>query len=187
MTSTLSILTDEELIEAYLKSQSKSYFDEIFCRYADKVYAKSISMLQDASLAEDSVQEIFMKILMNLSKFKGDAKFSTWLYSITYNYCIDYLRKSKRVHFVSDEEIYEVELEDEISDKELLEIEIDRLDVIMKEADPKDRAILIMKYVDDMSIKEMAEVLNRSESAIKMGIMRAKQRVRTIYHSYYAN
>lgn len=177
--------TDEELIELYKASQNSRYFDELYGRYSNKVFAKCISLLKDRALAEDATQEIFMKILLNISKFKGASKFSTWLYSITYNFCIDYIRKQKKNRVVADETGIADEAIEEVSDKELLEIKIDRLEVIMEKAKPNDRAILMMKYIDGMSIKDMATSLNRSESAIKMSILRSKHRLKKIYNELY--
>lgn len=157
----------------------------LYERYANKVFAKCISLLKDRALAEDAAQEIFMKILLNISKFKGNSKFSTWLYSITYNFCIDYIRKQKKRRVVADETSIADEMIEEVSDKELLEIKIDRLEVVLERAETKDRAILMMKYMDNMSIRDMAATLDRSESAVKMSILRAKHRLKNIYKELY--
>lgn len=179
------ILTDEELVDLYRSTHSNRHFDTLYDRYVNKVFAKCIGMLKDRAMAEDATQEIFMKILLNISNFKGTAKFSTWIYSITYNYCIDYLRKQKKKRVVSDESKIADDIVEEVSDKELLEIKIERLEVVLNAAEPKDRAILMMKYNDQLSIKDMAKTLNRSESAIKMSILRAKHRVKKIYKNLY--
>jgi RNA polymerase sigma-70 factor (ECF subfamily) len=178
-------LTDEDIVDRYNETHNGRYFDMLYNRYGKKVFAKSISLLQDRALAEDATQEIFVKILLNLSKFKGSSKFSTWVYSITYNYCIDYIRKQKKHRVVADESHLVEEPIEEVSDKELLEIKIERLEVIMDNADSKDKAILMMKYMDNMSIKDMSGILNRSESAVKMSILRAKHRVKKIYKEIY--
>lgn len=133
-------------------------------------------MLKDEALAQDATQEIFTKIFLNLSRFAEKSKFSTWVYSITYNYCIDFLRrKKKQIDIFSDEMEKLPELADEeTSDKELLEMEIDKLKTVLDNIPPGDRAILLMKYQDEMSIKEIADILDKTESAIKMKIKRAK-------------
>ena len=178
-------MTDEDIVDKYNATQESRYFDLLYGRYGNKVFAKCISLLQSRALAEDATQEIFMKILLNISKFKGSSKFSTWLYSITYNFCIDYIRKQKKRRVVADETGLEDEMVEEVSDKELLEIKIERLEVVMEKADGKDKAILMMKYMDNMSIRDMAGVMNRSESAIKMSILRAKHRLKKIYKETY--
>lgn len=179
------ILTDEEVIQKYMTTRNCDLFDILYDRYADKVFAKCISMLESTAKAEDATQEVFLKVLLNISKFKGNSRFSTWLYSITYNLCIDYIRKIKKQRFVTTDVEIEDEPIEEVSDKQLLEIKIDRLDKVMKMANEQDRAILMMKYTDEMSIKEMAAVLNKSESAVKMNILRAKHRLNKIYKSLY--
>jgi len=89
-------ITDEEAVEKYLRTQKGFYFDLLYERYSSKIYAKAISILNDEHWAEDCTQEIMMKLLLNLSKFSGKSKFSTWVYSITYNYCIDKIRNRKK-------------------------------------------------------------------------------------------
>ena len=178
-------MTDEDIVNLYNESQQGRYFDMLYKRYGTKVFSKCLSLLQSRALAEDATQEIFMKILLNVSKFKGNSKFSTWTYSITYNFCIDYIRKQKKRRVVADETELKDEAVEEVSDKELLEIKIERLQVVMEKAESKDKAILMMKYMDNMSIRDMAEVLNRSESAVKMSILRAKHRLKKIHKETY--
>ena len=158
----------------------------MYDRYSGKVYGRCISLLKNEALAQDAVQEVFIKILMNLARFSEKSRFSTWIYSITYNYCIDFLRKQKRKQKVmSDREVEDLDRAEEIDDKEILEVEISRLKIILEEIAPEDKAVLLMKYQDEMSIKEMTEVLEKSESAIKMRIKRAKHRFKRIYDKMY--
>ena len=99
--------TDEGLIRSYLDTQDSEYFNLLYTRYAAKVYNKCISLLKNEAAAQDATQDIFLKIFLNLSKFKGQAKFSTWVYSITYNYCIDLLKKGKRNKYIFSDEFEE--------------------------------------------------------------------------------
>ncbi len=168
-------MPDLELIRNFLKSQANPCFNYIYERYAAKVYSKCIALLKDEAMAKDATQEIFMKIFLNLSKFGERAKFSTWLYSITYNYCIDFLRKKNRTgNIFSDEMEKASDVQDEVSDKVLLEMKVDQLRKVLEMIPPDDKYVLLMKYQEDLSIKEIAEVLDKSESAIKMKIKRAK-------------
>lgn len=176
-------LTDSQLIALYLQEQDAQYFSQLYRRYAGKVFAKCISMLADHGMARDATQDVFIKILMNLSKFTEQSSFSTWVYSITYNYCIDLIRKKKKNILIFTEEIPRVGTSPdlEIPDSVILEMETNRLEKVMDELPVGDKAILDMKYSDDMSIKEIGEVLNKTESAVKMQIMRAKIKAQTIY------
>ena len=79
------------------------------------------------------------------------------------------------------------ETDEDVPDSVLLEMKQERLKAVMKDLPPDDKAILMMKYIDDLSIKDIAGVLNKTESAIKMQIMRAKQKSQQIYSELYAN
>lgn len=178
---------DEEIIDLYLKTQKGAYFDIIYKRYSSKVYAKCISLLNDEALAQDAVQDIFIKVLTNLSRFGGRSKFSSWLFSISYNHCIDFIRKNKKRKSVTLDKIAEVESRDsEIEDKILLETKLEQLKVVLEEIPAKDKAILLMKYQDGMSIKDICAVSEKSESAVKMQIKRAKQKFLLYKKSLYA-
>ena len=86
-------LTDNEVIAEYLQSGDNRFFEVLYNRYSRKVYGKCLFLLKEPDLAEDAVQEIFMKLLIKLAKFSGKSKFSTWMYSVTYNYCIELVVK----------------------------------------------------------------------------------------------
>lgn len=179
-------LTDTEVIQLFLKTRDSSFFSVLYSRYARKVFSKCVSLLEDQAQAEDAMQDIFTKIFLNLSKFSGQSKFSTWIYSITYNYCIDLIRKKKKSGVLFSDEMESVgEVADEVSDEELLTMEVERLKVVLDKMPLGDKSILLMKYNDDMSILEIAAVLDKSESAIKMKIMRAKEKARMIYKELY--
>ena len=127
-----------------------------------------------------------MKILMNMSKFSGKSRFSTWIYSITYNYCIDFLRRKKKDKSVYVDDLLEnLDVEEEVNDSFLLEVNVKRLKSILQVLPSGDRAILLMKYQDEMSIREIGGLLEKSESAIKMKIKRAKQKFRKTYKETY--
>ncbi len=184
-----SALSDSELISKYLEEQNTVYFTHLYRRYAGKVYAKCISLLRDEGLARDATQEIFVKILLNLSKFGEQSSFSTWVYSISYNYCIDLIRKKKKVQLIYTEDLGKIskEITADIPDSVLLEMKHGRLEKVMDQLPPGDKAILLMKYIDDLQIKDIAEALDKSESAIKMQIMRAKIKAQSIHKELFGD
>ncbi|MCB0530965.1 MAG: RNA polymerase sigma factor [Lewinellaceae bacterium] len=185
----LSGVSDSELIARYLKEQNPDYFTVLYRRYGGKVFAKCISMLGDEALAHDAVQDIFVKVYLNLSRFNEKSSFSTWLYSISYNFCIDLIRKKKKIPVLLADDVSRIgdEAEIDIPDSVLLEMKHDRLEKVLAELPEGDRIILLMKYMDDMSIKDIAEFFQKTESAIKMQIMRAKQKAQTVYDDLYAS
>jgi RNA polymerase sigma factor (sigma-70 family) len=185
--SSIAFMEDEDLVASYLSSQNVSYFNLLYERYSRKVYAKCFSMLKDDMKAEDAMQDIFMKLLTKISSFGGRSKFSTWLYSMTYNFCIDQIRLKKRdvTSEVDDINKYGDNMADEVDDKQIFEIEVERLKEVLDSINEDDRVVLLMKYQDEMSIKEMGEILSKSESAMKMQIKRAKERCMKMYEQKY--
>ena len=182
-------ITDLEVIAAYLDTQNSNYFNILYDRYSEKVFGKCYSLLKSEAKAEDAVQEIFVKVLLNLSKFSGKSKFSTWLYSITYNYCIDAIRKNKKNVgvLVDDISIFGERVEDDIEDTEIIETNVYRLKEVLNTIPSGDKAILLMKYQDEFSIKEICGIIEKSESAVKMKIKRAKEKFLRTYKELYAS
>lgn len=174
-------IPDSELVKCYIETQQQDYFSMIYNRYINKVYAKCMSMLKNENLAIDACQDIFMKLFLNLSKFEEKSQFSTWVYSITFNHCIDLLRKHKKQNeiFGFEKEIKDDVAED-ISDADILELEVQKLEKVMDMIPSEDKALLIMKYEQSMSIREISEILDKTESAIKMKLKRAKEKARIL-------
>ncbi len=180
--------SDEELVHLYRDSLDTKYFDQLYSRHCDKVYGKCISILKDTNLANDALQEIFIKILLNISKFKEQSKFSTWVYSITYNFCIDMVRRNRKSLLIySGDDEAAGEIVEDVSDSEILETSISKLKVILNKIPVGDKAVLMMKYQDGMSIKDISETLSKTESAVKMKIKRAKQKFRLVYSETYSD
>jgi len=176
-------LTDEEVVVQYLSTQKNYYFEILYNRYSSKIFGKCLTILKESNLAQDATQDIMMKILMNLAKFGGRSKFSTWVYSITYNFCIDYVRKRKKDKSTLVEDVSKYEdIADDIEDSKILEVRLANLKVIMSQMPTGDQSVLMMKYLDGMSIKEISNALDKSESAIKMKLKRAKHRFVKIHN-----
>lgn len=181
-------MKDIEVIRTYLDAQASRCFNILYERYSGKIYAKCLTLLNNSAKAEDATQEIFTKIFLNLARFNEQSKFSTWVYSITYNFCIDRIRKEKKEKAIFSDEMERAPdvAEDTIPDKELLELNLEQLQKVLDDMKQGDRMILLMKYQDGMQIKDIAKFFNKSESAIKMQIKRAKERARKVRSLSYA-
>ena len=176
----LNGLTDAELITKFLSEKDVTAFAIIYDRYGDKVYGRCLSFTQDADLAKDYVQEIFIKILYKLKEIKELKYFSTWLYSLTYRYCIDEHRKLKNI-FDDDsklETVYEIENEDE-NELFLKEIQYELLKEAIEILSQEERTLLLMMYQDDLSITEIQGLTGLGSSAIKMRLKRSRDKIRT--------
>ncbi len=186
----LKQLSDDEIIAKIINSGELSYFGELYDRYANKVFRKCYAMVQNEADAEDLTQTILTKTMLNLSKFKGKSSFATWLYRITYNGCLDFLRvkKKKRKVFSDNVDINQTEVEqsDQIEEKKMLEIEIDRVKQIFEHLPSGDRVLILMKYQDGLTVPVIAAQLNATESAIKMRLHRARKRIIEIYRKEFS-
>ncbi len=180
-------MSDEEIVQQYLSTQKEVYFDLLYNKYSNKVYAKCISLLKNEVDASDAVQEIFIKIVLTLARFSGRSKLSTWIYAISYNYCIDQVRKKKKNRLVYDEKIEDRDVIDDVDDSVIKETNVKRLKEVLDELNIMDKSILLMKYQDNMSIQDISESFNKSESAVKMQIKRAKEKYIKIYSEKYSD
>jgi len=173
------VVADEELVRLYVETQRNVYFEELYDRYIDKVYRKCLSFVKNEAQAEDFTHDIFLRVVLKVGSFKEHAKFSTWLYSITYNYCMDQVRQVKKQAEVALDENFD--LEDDTEDLELVEMQTQGLKKALQKIDPDEKAILLMKYQDNFSIKEISETFKITESAVKMRLMRTKEKLKKIY------
>lgn len=184
LTDTDQPLSDEEIVTRLQQSYDKQLYGLLFDRYSDKVYRTCLSMVGDQYTAEDLTHDIFVKILMNLKKFDFRSGFTTWIYRISNNFCIDYLRSHKRK--IEKEIDYTEELtrnkEDE-NEKELLSVKAELLVDVLNQLEPDEKLILLLKYQEDKSIQEITELMELSESAVKMRLKRTKAKAVTIKRS----
>ena len=178
----IKLQTDEELVRLFIVTQRNRYFEELYERYSGKVYRRCLSFVKDQAKAEDFTHDIFLKLIFKLSTYSENARFSTWLYSITYNYCMDQLRiNKKRAEVYADENL---EVPDDTNLDEIFEepdVEAKRLHRSMARLTTEEKSILMMKYQDDLSIREIADVFNITESATKMRLLRSREKLRTKY------
>jgi len=175
-------ITDEELVRRYLETQRNEYFERLYERYCDKVYRKCLSFSKNNAQAEDLTHDIFLKLVMKLGSFKEQAKFSTWLYSITYNYCADYARSTNRYREVYVDDGWErMDLSEDDGLAELAEMEAQQLKKALGKMPFDEQTMLLMKYQDDISIREIAEVHGLTESAVKMRLKRSRDKLRKHY------
>lgn len=173
-------LADEQLISVYQYTNTADYFEVLYNRYVGKVYQKCFSITKDSEAAHDYTQDIFIKVFNKLNTFENRSTFSTWLYSISHHYCLDQLRLNKRL---STESLsMELDLgESEVDQSEPLEAHLQMLEVALNEMPAEEVALLRLKHEQGMSIKEISELYQLSESAVKMRLKRTRDKLRELY------
>ncbi|HZL11177.1 MAG TPA: RNA polymerase sigma factor [Prolixibacteraceae bacterium] len=177
--------TDEEIVHLIINSGNHELFELLYLRYFKKVRDKCFSFLKDSKLSEEFANDILTKAYEKIPGFKGNSSFSSWLYSITYNYCIDYLRVKKKLHYPDWNSSNEIpEIIDE-TEADLEEASYENLLIILESVHPEEKVLLLMKYQDNLPIKHIAKTLRISEDAVKMRLKRARTRVLYMYNQKF--
>lgn len=150
-------------------------FEQIFESYKNLVYRAAYLILDDASEAEDALQETFLKAYRSLGKYNpAKGAFTTWLYRITVNHCLSQRSRLKRI-FRSQkgpEEVVSARMEDDLAEGQALEGALARLS-------PKLRSILVLRFFLDLSYAEIAQVLNVPLGTVKSRLNLALEKART--------
>ncbi|MEO9871544.1 RNA polymerase sigma factor [Ekhidna sp.] len=175
--------SDDQIIDLLLETRHSGYFEELYDRYALKVFQKCLSFTKNEEEAKDVVHDIILKIYLNLSGFNKKSKFSTWVYAITYNHCVDHQVKHKKLMNMAEE----IRLEEESdankspTDTEILGLSVETLYLLLEKLSPTEKSLLLMKYQDGFSIKEIAELTGSGVSAVKMKLKRTKTKLMELY------
>ncbi|SOD91915.1 RNA polymerase sigma factor [Spirosoma fluviale] len=178
-------LSDEEMIRQYLPSQPAHCFEALYKRYVNKVYRRCLSMTKDPLKAEDFTHDIFLKVFNKLDAFQERSSFSTWLYSISYNYCSDQIRLARRLQMtdIEDRSNYNIpEVKEELLHEETLHL----VNRAMESLSASEQALLRLKYEDGMSITAISELFDLKESTVKMRLKRSRDKIYKLYGKLYA-
>ena len=185
---------DEFDLEA-LRSGDRAEFARLVDAHYELIYHLAIKMVSDAQDAEDILQETFIKAFRHPQGFDGRSSLSTWLYRIATNEALMFLRRRKPEQYSIDDpletdegEIVPVQIVDWccLPEEELMSAEARlHLDQAVANLPPSLRVVFILRDVQRLSTREVSEVLNLSESAVKTRLSRARLRLREELTRYY--
>lgn len=174
-------LTDEQLLTSFQNGNLRA-LDTLYKRHYPKVLQHCTSFTKDTDEAYDLAQDILLKALGRLEHFNQQSRFSTWLYTIAHNYCIDWFRKKRNQYFQRLDDHFD--LIDEVVDQEelvIVEKNSQRVLLLLSSLPEQDKQLLILKYEQGYSIKQLQELFKLSPSAIKMRLKRAKNKISQLY------
>lgn len=171
-------LTDEQLAAAAAREGSDGpAFVELVERFRQRVWHICFRLLGNEHDAGDAAQEVFVRLFLNRTKFEGRSKYSTWVHGIAVRTCLTIRRgrgrRQRRENVTSDETI-ESQAPGTQPQTEGLSLDLMQMLEIL---DEEDRALLILKYAENYSHEELAEMFNLSVSACKMRISRAREKI----------
>lgn len=155
-------ISDEELVKTIVIDRDTALFGVLYDRYAKMVYNKCYGFSKTQKEAEDLTQDIFLSLFVKLASFEGRSKFSTWLYSFTYNFCVNYVNRDKG-RKISDKSNSiaerEIDLPMEVTDESLLALQVSKLKKVLDMIPAEDKSLLLLKYQDGVSIRELEDLL----------------------------
>ncbi|MDR3697017.1 sigma-70 family RNA polymerase sigma factor [Mucilaginibacter sp.] len=176
-----SKLSDTELIEQTLAGNQAAYAD-LVKRHQRFVFTLAMRFAKSREDAEEIAQDCFIKAYRSLASFQGQAKFSTWLYSIVYTTAMTFLRKKRVATDSIDDENTFIQLENRPSGNDINNVENKSRSFYLNQAIgqllPDDAAIITMFYKGEQSLEEIAQALGMEANTVKVKLFRARQRLK---------
>lgn len=173
---------DQHYINLILNGDA-SAFSILVDRYKDLVFSLTIKMLKNREEAEEVSQDTFIKVYKSLPKFKGDSKFSTWIYKIAYNSCLDRLKKNKKFY-------------NNVTIDEFTEHQVKTIDNALENLETKEREqaiqdciallpsedgfLLTLYYFEEQSLDEISKVMDLTPNNVKVKLFRSRKKLATI-------
>ncbi|GAB4157308.1 MAG: RNA polymerase sigma factor [Winogradskyella sp.] len=190
-------LKEEQIIEQ-LKQGNSAVFSQLIEDYQQKVFGTCISFVPNKEDAEDLVQDVFLEVYNSISKFKGNSKLSTWIYRITTNKCLEFIRKKntkKRSGFLRplfsddfsiDKTNYFTEFNHPgflLENKELNKTLFKAINAL-----PENQAtVFTLHKIDGKSYQEIADIIHKSVSSVESLMFRARKNLQQRLYNYYKN
>lgn len=173
---------DQVYIEAILKGDTNA-FTVLVDRYKDLVYTLSLRMMKHTEEAEEAAQDTFIKAYKSLNKFKGDSKFSTWIYRVAYNTCLDRLKKNKRQQYTVEINEY-TEHQVKTLDNALDQIEAKEKEQTIQDClallPSEDSFLLTLYYFEELSLEEIGKIVSLKPNNVKVKLFRSRKKMATI-------
>ncbi|MDR0906114.1 MAG: RNA polymerase sigma factor [Oscillospiraceae bacterium] len=174
-------VVEERFLVGRAQEGDSAAFEQLMISSQNEVYALAFKLLGNEQDALDISQDAFLKAYLSIGNFRGDSRFSVWMYRVTYNLCLDKLRKKKRRRETrldndADTEL-ELQFEDPSPSPEERVLARETSEIVRRGLDslpPKQRAVLIMREVTGLSYAEIAKASGLREGTVKSRINRAR-------------
>jgi RNA polymerase sigma-70 factor (ECF subfamily) len=170
---------DQHYVDSVLSGDTRA-FSVLIDRYKQMVFTLALRIVKNREDAEEVAQDVFLKAFKGLKNFKGDSKFSTWLYKIAYHKSLDYLRVNKRKVETSEIDVserYDIAVLDNAMDY----LEASERGAMIREAIGRlaadDSVLMTMYYFEELSLKEISGVLGIAPDTAKVRLFRSRARL----------
>ena len=168
-----SHMTKEDLLIDRLRKGQQSAINAFVDTYAAYLYSIAFNVLRSKFDAEEATQDSMMKAIKNIESFKQGSSFKAWLYSICFRTAIDHKRRNK---ITTDIDSLFDNADSNHADDQLLEDDMKfKIERLLSHLDDQDKTIIQLFYLDELSIKEVCQIMNMTESNIKIKLYRARK------------
>ncbi len=190
-------MTENEFIEG-LRNHNTNAYGRLLDDFQQKVFATCMSFVPNKEDAEDIAQEVFVEVFNSISKFKGNSKLSTWIYRITTNKCLEFIRKrntKKRFAFLQS-----ITGNDILVDKTSYFTEMNHPGIILENKEKSEtlffainqlpdaqKVVFTLHKVDGNSYQEISDITEKSVSSVESLMFRAKKNLQKLLENFYKN
>lgn len=182
-------LGDNEIISRVLQGEQNAYA-ELVNKYQGYVFTLTLRMIKSREDAEEVAQDVFVKAYRSLADFRGEAKFSTWLYTITNTTCITFLRKKKLdVHSLDNERVFEVADSRDSGFRANMIEQKSRVNMVNEAItllSPDDAEIITLFYKAEQNLEEIGRILHLEPNTVKVRLHRARGRLKEKMERYFS-
>jgi RNA polymerase sigma-70 factor (ECF subfamily) len=180
-------LTDELIVEKIVRDSDTALFEIIYDKYSSRIYNQCYAFTKNKDEAKDLTHDLFIKLFLKLKKFNGNSKFSTWVFRIVHNHCINHVKRNASSKYETRcFEFFEIPVFDDAygSGDETTPISREKICYVLDNLSPEDKSILLLKYQEHYTILDIQKKFNIGASAVKMRIKRARERFVKLYSSH---
>jgi RNA polymerase sigma factor (sigma-70 family) len=182
-------LGDNEVISRVLQGEQNAYA-ELVTRYQRYVFTLVMRMIKNREDAEEVAQDVFVKAYRSLADFRGESKFSTWLYTITNTTCITFLRKKNlEIHSLENEKVFEVADSKDSGFRANLVEQKSRVNMVNEAIimlNPDDAEIITLFYKAEQNLEEIARILAIEPNTAKVRLHRARARLKEKMEKHFS-
>lgn len=171
-------LSETELVKLFIEKKDERAFTLIIKQYQESIYWHCLRMLGNHADADEVTQQVFITLYKKLHTFKFEAKLSTWIFTITSNLVLNYIKKRKIKAFFGFDD-----LEHDISDNSDIvqdldnKMKLEKLKSVLQKLPEKQRQVFILRNFDDLSYEEIAQITNTSVGALKASYHHAQKKI----------
>jgi len=179
----LTYMIDEKSVIEKIKKGDIDSYSILINEYQNNIYSLCLSIVKNVDDALDLTQEAFLIAYENIKNFKQEAKFSTWVYRIAYNLCVNFIKRKGEIFSLEDEDVTNVEIEDKTSSiwKEIEKDErIKMISEGLKRIKDSDRLIIELKDIKGLTYEEISIILSIPMGTVKSKLYRARENLKKV-------